>query len=331
MLNQSLVYHDAAEKTDVLTVGSITLDHIFKLDRLPTTHFEANIDHIGTYFGGRAPNVAVMLAKLGFGSGIVSPVGSGFRESGYEAHLAKLGVNLQGIVRVPSERMMEVWIHSDRRGNQTTVLNVAAARHFGKMHVPSALIKKSRIVHISSSGDYKFNVAVARSAVELDVPVSFDVGNDPSTEISRYVSSMIRNSTFVFVNNVELSGVLKRVALRSAHELLSIGPSTIVVMDKFDKSSWIYTNDGCKRIRSPLRKRKLVDNTGASDAYVAGFLAGQLKGWCQDFRTCGLLGAAEASFVTESLGCQTNLPSWEDLVRRIRVRFKCRIKSGCKD
>jgi uncharacterized membrane protein len=64
--------YNLGEKLDLLTIGGITLDQIFKVSRLPEKHFEAEVIEFGTFFGGRAPNVAAMAAKIGLKTGIVS-------------------------------------------------------------------------------------------------------------------------------------------------------------------------------------------------------------------------------------------------------------------
>lgn len=60
--------------------------------------------------------------------------------------------------------------------------------------------------------------------------------------------------------------------------------------------------------------RKVVDPTGAGDSYRAGFLVSYLKG--NDLETCGKFATTVASFVIESEGSQTNLPTFEDVKYR---------------
>src|SRR6266581_2263778 len=76
-----------------------------------------------------------------------------------------------------------------------------------------------------------------------------------------------------------------------------------------------YSREG--RIRIPrVRPRKVVDVTGAGDAYRAGFYAGLARGL--DLRRCGILGSAVASFVVERKGTQSNLPTWSRVLSRAR-------------
>ena len=302
---------------DLLAIGGLTLDQIFKVSRLPEKHFEAEIIEFGTFFGGRAPNVAAMAAKIGLKTGIASAVGQDFTDSGYEAHLKKLGVDLRGVIKVPGQRTKQIFIFSDSKGDQITFFHFGAEKHFEKMKIPTNLIRESKIIHVSSSGDYEFNIGCAKLAFDNDVLVSFDPGNDPFTEIPRYLKGMISRTTFLFINDVEVSGVLNRLELSEVDELLDFGPRAIMVINKRDKSSIIYGDDSVKKIPSSLRK--IEDATGATDGYIAGFLLGYIRGY--GLEVAGKLGAVEASFIAEKAGCQTNLPDLIQLRYRLRRLF----------
>jgi len=303
---------------DLLAIGGITFDSLFWVDRLPEKHFEGIIRKYGIYFGGRAPNVAVAAAKLGIKTGIVSSVGKDFEIEGYEDYLRKLGVDLRGIVKVPRKKTKQIFIFTDPKGNQITFFHYGAEGHFRKMNVPSYLIRESKIIHISSSGDYRFNVRCAEFAHKNGSIVSFDPGNDPFTEITEYIETMLRNCSILFVNDLEALSMVKQLNINGVDELLGFGPRIVVVMNKSDKGSRIYTLNSTEHIPSAIRILK--DPTGTSDGYVAGFIAGYIKGY--DTRIAGMIGSVEASFVAEDFGAQTNLPDWQCLGKRSVERFK---------
>jgi len=306
---------------DLLAIGGITFDNLFWVDRLPEKHFEAVVRRYGRYFGGRAPNVAVAAAKLGIKTGVVSPVGDDFESEGYESYLRGIGVDLRGIVKVSGRGTKQIFIFTDPEGNQITFFNYGAERYFKKMKIPTELIKASKIVHISSSGDYKFNVRCAKFAYENGISVSFDPGNDPFTEIPEYLEGMVQYSRFLFMNDREAPSIMKCLRLNAVNELLNLGPRIVVMITKKDKSSLIYAKDASEKIPSAIRTIK--DPTGASDGYIGAFLAGYTKGY--SLRTAGMLGAVAASFIVENLGSQTNLPDWDSLHERYKRLFKSKL------
>jgi len=300
------------EIMDLLAIGGITFDYLFWVDRLPEKHFEGVIKRHGKFFGGRAPNVAVAAAKLGVKTGLVSSVGEDFATEGYEDYLRTIGVDLRGVIKVSKKKTKQIFIFTDPRGDQITFFDYGAEGHFRKMDTPCALIKESKIVHISSSGDYKFNIRCARFAYENHVSVSFDPGNDPFTEIPQYLRRMIKYCEFLFLNNLEATNIIKRLKLKATSDLQKLGPKAVVIINKEDKSGMIYVRGEEQMIPSMLKSVK--DPTGCSDGFVAAFLAGYLKGY--SLKVAGMLGAIEASFIAEDYGSQTDLPNWDVLFKK---------------
>ena len=303
---------------DLLAIGGVTLDHLYRVDRLPKRHFEATIEEYGLYFGGRAPNVAAVASRLGLKAGVVSPVGEDFTSSGYESHLESLGVDLRGLVKIGGQKTKRIFIFTDPKGDQITFFYYGAESHFNRMRIPFDLMCESRIVHITSSGSYDFNLKCAKQAHDRNIIVSFDPGNDPFTEIREYLVGMVQSTTFLFMNDVEAHDIIRRLGVAEASEILELGPEAVVIMSKRGKSSVIYTRGNKEPI--PSAAREIRDPTGASDAYVGAFLTTYIKG--HDLRTAGMLGSIEAAFVVESLGSQTNLPTWNSLCMRYQKVFK---------
>lgn len=222
---------------------------------------------------------------------------------------------MRGIVVVPDKPTKQIFIFSDPKGNQLTFFEYGAEKHFKEMRIPTSLINESKIVHISSSGDYRFNIRLANAARSQGIPVAFDVGNNPFTENPEYLKGMVPCVTFLFASTVEVPGVLDNLEVEKTIELLDYGPSCVVVINKKDRSSTIYTKASIEEI-PPITGQTVKDPTGATDGYVTGFLAGYLKGY--DMKIAGRLGAVEASFISEHIGCQAKMPSWTDLIYRLK-------------
>ena len=302
---------------DLLAIGGITIDYLFKITHLPRRYFEAEITEVKISFGGRAPNVAAMLAKLGFKTGIVSPVGDDFRSSGYEEHLRKLNVDLRGIKVLPSQVTKRIYLFSDPSGRQISFFYFGAEKWFRKMKVPSDLVKEARILHISS-GDYNFNLKCARIATKKGIKISFDPGNDPSIRLKRYIKEMVLSSSLLFANDTEVPYILGSLDVKFTQKLFKISDSLelIAIINKSSKSCTIFTRDSVYSVPSVLDKVKVADLTATTDGYVAGSLAGYLRR-C-DIKVAALMGAAEATFIAEKEGGQTNMPTWRRLISRMR-------------
>src|SRR2546428_766503 len=155
-------------------------------------------------------------------------------------------------------------------------------------------------------GRPEYYLRIAKLASALRKTITFD----PSQEIHyvytpRLFRELLRRSTYFFGNEAEIVRARRLARVTSTEGLLQA--AEVVVVTLGSRGSVIYSRDG--RIRIPrVRPRKVVDVTGAGDAYRAGFYAGLSRGL--DLRRCGILPSAVASFFVERKGSQSNLPTW---------------------
>jgi ribokinase len=76
-------------------------------------------------------------------------------------------------------------------------------------------------------------------------------------------------------------------------------------------SKGCYVTDGKESHVIKPFKVKVVDTTGAGDAFNAGFLYGLLSG--KNLRECGNIGNFVASRCVMAMGARTSLPNLKDL------------------
>ena len=63
-----------------------------------------------------------------------------------------------------------------------------------------------------------------------------------------------------------------------------------------------------------VKAKKVIDPTGAGDAFRAGFLAGFMRGF--DLQTCGQMGALAAVYTVEKYGTTTHTFTSKKFERR---------------
>jgi len=79
------------------------------------------------------------------------------------------------------------------------------------------------------------------------------------------------------------------------------GRCEIVVMTHGPNGSTVYSNGSVEKVE-PRVVARVVDTTGAGDAYIGGFLHGYTRGL--DLPTCGRIGSVVAAEVVTQLGAQ---------------------------
>ncbi|HIP17046.1 MAG TPA: carbohydrate kinase family protein [Methanothermococcus okinawensis] len=298
---------DVGKSNKIISVGHIALDYIFNVEKFPEPNTSIQIPSVKKYYGGAACNVAVAVAKLGLQSGIVSCVGHDFVNSGYSSYLKNLNIDVSSVYHSDEEETPKAWIFTDPDHNQMTFFLWGAAKHYNELKPPTF---DGSIVHLAT-GDPKFNIKCAKCAKEHNIMVSFDPGQDLPLYSKDDMYSILDNLDFMFMNVHEYKRILKLLEI-NPKDLKEKVPILIVTYGK--DGSILYQNNS--EIKIPTIPANVEDPTGAGDSYRAGFLSAYLKGY--NLKDCGIVASAVASFVVEKKGCQTNLPSWEDVLKRIK-------------
>ncbi|OQX51439.1 MAG: hypothetical protein B5M53_11055 [Candidatus Cloacimonas sp. 4484_209] len=116
-------------------------------------------------FGGRVPNTAINLRKLGLRTAIISDAGNDFKSSHYMDYLTKLGIPSKGIVINSSKATTQVYIFTDKTGENHTFVNIGSEEIDDTIITNNRsfwgiIIKKAKILHMSSANS-KLNVELA--------------------------------------------------------------------------------------------------------------------------------------------------------------------------
>jgi len=292
--------------------GHVVMDYIVSVRRLPRPNTSIEIVDRRRYFGGTAGNLARSAARLGVKTSLASFVGADF-PADYRSALAAEGVDLTDLRALPLASTPTAWIFSDPKGNQMAIIDQGPMKEAARLPVLRHSVKDVDLVHLGT-GRPQYYLRVARLAEDLGRPIAFD----PSQEIhyvytAHMFRELIRRSTYFFGNEAEIARAKRFLRVTSTAGLARFAPVVVVTMGS--RGSAVYTREA--RIRIPrVPPRRLVDVTGAGDAYRAGFYAGLSRGY--DLRRCGILGSAVASYVVEAKGTQTNLPTWSKALSRAR-------------
>lgn len=286
----------------IYSVGHTALDYVFQLGEFPPNHSSRPIHSFTRLYGGGAANHAFIAARLGAKASLVSPLGSDFKSSGYEAHLSKAGVSLSKSRRFSSEPMPRAYIFNDRAMHQRTMFYWGASKFFPEMKAPR--LNKNSIIHIAA-GDPVFNRRLAEKYSSL----SFDPARDIVRYTGKDLKRIMASTKFLYCNQHELREIEKKTGQRRKEFA-----SEMTIVSHGAKGSEIFV--GSHHIKIPVFKTRAADPTGAGDAYMAGFLTAYEKG--HSIADCGLAGSCVASFIVEKQGPQAGAPSWGKMRRRMK-------------
>lgn len=288
----------------ISVVGHTALDYIVNVENIAGKNESSPVIDYEEYPGGGAANIAVAITKLGGKSQLISPVGTDFSSSGYEKLLQEAGVDLSRLYNIEDRKISKAFIFTDREDNQTTYFYWGASSRFKELEPQPA-----DFVHLATA-DCVYNAKIA----QISGFVSFDPGQDLVTYSKENLKTILAHTDILFANRHEIRRVSEMTGM-SFSELRSMIDVIVVTYDA--EGSRIYR--GSEEWAIPVVSVKALDPTGAGDAYRAGFLLAYTKGY--SLPACGKIGSTVASFAVQTRGCQTSLPTWEEMKSRYEANF----------
>ncbi|HTX61586.1 MAG TPA: carbohydrate kinase family protein [Methanobacterium sp.] len=293
-----------------MAVGHTALDYIIQINEFPKPNSSTAINNMKTFYGGAAANVAVVSANLGLDSSLISAVGGDFVDSEYHELLKSLSIDVEHMIVVDDEKSPTAFVMTNAQNDQISYFYWGAAKYFKNSTTPVDAIKNARAVHLAT-GDPGFNKKCGEAANKLNKLISFDPGQDLHMYSPEELKEVIKICNILFGNHHEIDRILK-ILDTDVENLQKFGPEIVVKTIGMNGSN-IYADE---KIEIDAKCVPTVDPTGAGDSYRAGFLRAYLNG--EDLEFCGRFASAVASFVVEAEGCQTNIPTYDMALKRMK-------------
>lgn len=295
--------------------GHTAVDLIYSSECFPEPNTCVELKGRKELFGGTGANLARIASTLNVPTALASHVGDDFPKDFMDA-LRKSGIDTTDVVKVRGKRTPFVIMVSDSGHNQIGFVEQGAVLEQDKLPIRTHTTDSSKFVHIGT-GRPQYMLKVAKRARAKKKMVCFD----PAQEL-HYVytpqsfKAVIELCDGLFVNTSELQKAKAYLNLVEDAEMLSYVKMLVITMG--GDGSRVLTSDDDILVGS-IQPDRVVDTTGAGDGFRAGFYAGLSKSL--PIEECAWIGASAASFVVESVGAQSSLPSW-DMVQRRAARRK---------
>lgn len=284
-------------------------DHILP-DKIHILNVCFLIDRLEEKRGGTAGNIAYSLALLGEKPVILSSVGKDFDR--YEQVLRDLGLPLSGIRRCEDMFTAGAYITTDQTDNQITGFNPAA------MTIPCgytfAEATPADDIAIVSPGNLDDMIALPALYREKGIRYIFDPGQQITALTGEKMLEAITGAHMLVTNDYELELIMKSTG-RTKAELLERTGHIITTLG--ENGSRI--DNGAPVMVPAAKAARVLDPTGAGDAYRAGLLKGLVDGL--DVVQAARLGATCASFCVEEYGTQEHTFTPEAFRARHQATF----------
>jgi sugar/nucleoside kinase (ribokinase family) len=298
---------------DIVGLGTVAMDVLLEVDKLPGEDGFAVIKRRSYLPGGSGTNVIVQAARLGAASGFVAQVGDDQLGSEIRASLASEGVDTSGLLVKRGGTSLHTEIVVDGEGKKFILLDlgdaflgleqasvrtsyVTGAKVFYTDLLPGgpaiAALKEAKKAGLSTV----FNMQVGLAQME-----GFGVSKQALLDALAYVD--------VFAPCREgLRALTGQKSVDEAAKALRAGFAGLLLVTLGGEGSVAF--EGSSETRVPIRKVEVKDTTGAGDSYigafmVARFLRGMGLGESMAFAT------AASAFTCTGLGARSSPTSAE--------------------
>jgi ribokinase len=258
----------------LLVIGSLTLDILADLDKIPKIAEIGLVRRSRILFGGRGANVAVISAKLGLSVSLATLVGADFPIE-YRNHLVDSGVGLTRLRTIEEAHCTRFYAFTDPFGRASYVLEPIK----GGADNRSLLLRGDNgrfdgiaVAPLHSCDRHLFDTELGKFRT-----VFLMLGKEVYWKSRSYIKKALRYPHFVFLNEDELDRCMEVLELEHPEELVSLGPRMrALVVTAAERGARAYTLS--KVIESPAVPTLKRTEIGGGDSYAAGFISSILTG-----------------------------------------------------
>ncbi|MDI6805620.1 MAG: PfkB family carbohydrate kinase [Candidatus Bathyarchaeia archaeon] len=302
--------------SDVAVVGHFAIDSILLPDK--------QMPYI--ILGGSAAYASLAIRRLNVKASVFSKVGGDFPEA-YLWWLKEEGIDLNGVIRVKDAQTTRFELKYDYGFLNRTLRLKSKAPSMTVEDLPKSM--KRKVIHISPiAGEITYEVAEKlRSCADV---LSIDPqGLVRSFDAEGYVTySPLLDKHILELANIYKSSLEEIKAATGLSDLNSAvkavhdyGVETVIVT--LGAKGALLSIEGTKYNIPAYPCKKIVDPTGAGDAFIGGFLAEYVR--VEDSLWCAYVGSAVASFIVEAVG-PTFMEGEFEIHQRARLLYEKEIK-----
>jgi adenosine kinase len=307
---------------NIVITGSVAFDYLMTFpgsfkenilaEKLDSISLSFLVETLVKRRGGVAPNIAYNLALLGGSPAIMATVGEDF--SDYRAWLEDKGVDTSLAKVVDGKFTASFFATTDRNNSQLASFYPGAMADAAALSIGD-IDPKPDLVLVSPNAPDAMDKYIGECK-QMGIPYLYD----PSQQIARVDGEVLKNgidgSLALLVNEYEHDLVISKTGM-SMEQILDQVEFMVVTLGA--QGVVVYHAGKEYRVAS-VPPEKIIDPTGAGDAFRGGFLTGYSRGW--DWETCAQLGALTATYCLESDGPQGQSYTKEEFIARYRQHYE---------
>jgi adenosine kinase len=306
----------------IFVTGSIAFDYIMVFpgrfrdhilpDRMHVLSVSFLVDSLTRRRGGTGANISYNLGLLGERPVLVGTVGDDFGE--YRAWLESHGVDCRAVKVITGEHTASCFINTDLQDNQITAFYPGAMTKASTLSLTEAGVTPADLVVIAPNDPLAMNRYTVE-CIERKVPYLYD----PSMQLPRLEAADLKrgceHARVLAGNDYEFGMMAEKLGCSEA-DLRRMAPVTVMTRGE---AGALITAGGDEFEIPAAKPTKVVDPTGAGDAFRSGFVMGMKK--ALSWPVTGRLAALAAVYAIEQPGTQQHEHTVDQFLARYQENF----------
>jgi adenosine kinase len=290
--------------TDIIVYGSLAYDRIMDFpghfsdhilpEKIHVLNVSFTVNSLREKFGGTAGNIAYALTLLGEKPIVLATIGRDYHR--YFEWLAENHIVCDNVRVIEEELTACAYITTDKADNQITGFNAGAMKYPADLDFDR--INPGEAIVIIAPGNLEDMINCSVTCKARGIDYILDPGQSLPMWAGRDLRRCIDGSMILISNDYELELIMSKTGLAKEELLRHTG---VIITTLGEAGSRISTLD-CDTHIPAVTPVKVVDPTGAGDAYRGGLIKGLIQG--RSLVESASMGAVCSSFAIESYGTQ---------------------------
>lgn len=315
-LSENVGEHDPG--TDLICIGETLIDFIGTQVEMPLN--ETKDYH--RYLGGSPTNVAMNMARLGMNVAMISSIGDdGFGDYMLN-RLEEAGINTRYVYRAEQIPSTVIFINNTA-GTPEFIAYRGADKEIYPTQIPESLLNSSKIYHttcfaLSLEPARETILSTAERAAQKGVQLSIDINYSEKiwpdrAQAMEAIARYCKHGPLVKISQDDVDRLLGPGLSHTEvfTYLHGLGAKTICFTLGKDGAKLSVQGQDVIQL-SALKVEKIMDATGAGDAFWSGFLYGHIKG--QTPEKCLSSALKMAAIKLQNVG---RIPDYADVISDI--------------
>jgi len=312
------------DKFDVICIGAALVDMVAKVERHPIEDDEVFVSDLVLLSGGAAANTAYVSAKLGLKVAFIGKLGHDDQFKNkiiYDFEEVNLDTSL---IKYSKEYGTgSAYVVLNKNGDRRIYAYSGAANVLSINDIKSEEIVKGKSIFLSSLKNLEPFKKAAKIAKKNNIPVILNPGMLIIEQGFENIEELLSTVDILIISKREFLSLLFNSAEEFSYQLIiqraqiifNLGIKIIIIT--LGKEGALVLNSKFSDLVKPIEITKVIDTTGAGDAFSAGFLSSFIRNISykfEDIKANVKIGNYVAGKCIQKLGARNGIPNSHDLI-----------------